>query len=64
MSQASSRARLAFTVHADFPTGPLRSQERPVYGWDPSRRQTRLDRVVPAESRPVVPATLGVAIAS
>jgi hypothetical protein len=55
------RARLAFALQLDFPTGPLRSEGYTLYTTDAGRRQ-RVERVIPAESRYVVPASLGVTI--
>jgi hypothetical protein len=48
------RARLALSLRADLPLNELRSERHEVWDWDP-RRGAQLLRVVPAESRYVVP---------
>jgi hypothetical protein len=56
------RARLSLSLQVDFPLGSLKSEEFRVYSYDPSTRRSPVERVVPSQSRYVVPATLGVTL--
>jgi hypothetical protein len=57
------RGRVALHVRADFPTGSLTQEEYEVYTYDPRTRRDRVDYVVPAASRYVVPVTIGLTVA-
>jgi hypothetical protein len=57
------RARLAFLVRVDLPTGSLRSEEYPIYVWDPALGQERMTETARSQSRYVAPASLGMTVA-
>ena len=54
---------MLFQVRADFPTGPLESDAIPVSCYDPRYCDPAQDRVIPAQSRYVVPVSFGVSVA-
>ena len=58
------RGRIALHVRADFPLTSLESQEVEVWSeWDPAGRVPRVERVYPAQSRYVVPVSIGISVA-
>jgi hypothetical protein len=57
------RARLALRVRVDLPTSALTSPEFPVYSYDDWESGPVLESVYPAESRYVVPVSIGLSVA-
>jgi hypothetical protein len=58
------RGRIALHVRADFPLAALQSEEVEVWSeWDPAGRAPRVERVYPAQSRYVVPVSIGLSVA-
>ncbi len=58
------RGRIAFLVRADFPLGSVHSQEVVAYSYtDPSSGYHDEQQAVPAESRYIVPVSIGVSVA-
>lgn len=58
------RARVLLQVRADFPTGALQSASFETYsGWDPRTSQPVSRTVHPAQSRYVVPVSIGLTVA-
>ncbi len=57
------RGRIALRVRADFPLSALEGQEIQVWSdWDPSGRPPRVETTLPAQSRYVVPVSIGVSV--
>jgi hypothetical protein len=58
------RPRVALHVRVDLPLGALESQEIPVYSYPDGRdREPGVDFVYPAQSRYVVPVSIGLSVA-
>jgi len=58
------RGRIGLHVRADFPLASLQSQEIEVWSeWDPGARSPRVEQVYPAQSRYVVPVSIGLSVA-
>jgi hypothetical protein len=58
------RGRVALVVRADLPTASLRSEEIPAWEyWDPYEGRLYSQTGHPAQSRYVVPITIGVSVA-
>jgi hypothetical protein len=57
------RGRVALRIRADFPTGALESQPFEVYSWDDRAGRPGASYVYPAQSRYVVPLSIGVTVA-
>jgi len=58
------RARVALHVRADFPTGSLETPEIPIYSYsDDWQADPVLESTYPAQSRYVVPVSIGVTVA-
>jgi hypothetical protein len=58
------RGRIALHVRADFPLAALHSEEVEVWSeWDPAGRSPRVVGVYPAQSRYVVPVSIGISVA-
>ncbi len=58
------RGRIALHVRADFPLAALHSEAVEVWSeWDPAGRPPHVEQVYPAQSRYVVPVSLGLSVA-
>jgi hypothetical protein len=57
------RGRVGLQIRADFPTAALRSEAIEGYSWDERTGTPRVEYVYPAQSRYVVPVTIGLSVA-